>query len=132
MKLKEKFTEELLSLILTSFKIIWDLELHDEDSITITICAAGGKNRICHILIREVGLINRSRHLEMELTQVTEEQLAAVRNLQQYDYEVMLDIPTEDFNNISQNWILNDNPVQAGECIIRGLVKRDQLHSSIN
>lgn len=46
----------------------------------------------------------------MELTQVTEEQLAAVRNLQQYDYEVMLDIPTEDFNNISQNWILHDNP----------------------
>lgn len=46
----------------------------------------------------------------MELTQVTEEQLAAVRNLQQYDYEVILEIPTEDFNNISQNWILNDNP----------------------
>lgn len=41
----------------------------------------------------------------MELTQVTEEQLAAVRNLQQYDYEVILEIPTEDFNNISQNWI---------------------------
>lgn len=46
----------------------------------------------------------------MELTQVTEEQLAAVRNLQQYDYEVILEIPTEDFNNISQNWILHDNP----------------------
>lgn len=53
-------TEELLSLILTSFKIIWDLELHDEDSITITICAAGGKNRICHILIREVGQYKQS------------------------------------------------------------------------